>query len=242
MPRRTGVYWPMACAATGAAHPQRRLPRKVIQAGRDERTLLRFSRISIARCADLVRSSAYAWGPLSQVSPPHHGSARHGPTSLRTGPSAGRRRQYGRTAAAGGGEREPAIMAVPAADAEWRAVRVPGMAGTWRGISAGGTGDLLDLVPDDGTDDLVRQRRGGSEPLSAACECPAALSGSRSRLNRRVLPVRRPVESDAPDGCTREGMDGRALVLGGGGVTGIAWEIGVIAGLAGRVSTWPQLT
>ena len=27
-------------------------------------------------------------------------------------------------------------------------------------------------------------------------------------------------------------MDGRALVLGGGGVTGIAWEIGVIAGLA----------
>ena len=37
-------------------------------------------------------------------------------------------------------------------------------------------------------------------------------------------------------------MDGRALVLGGGGVTGIAWEIGVIAGLAGRVWTWPQLT
>jgi NTE family protein len=28
-------------------------------------------------------------------------------------------------------------------------------------------------------------------------------------------------------------MDRRALVLGGGGVTGIAWEIGVIAGLAG---------
>ena len=28
-------------------------------------------------------------------------------------------------------------------------------------------------------------------------------------------------------------MDGRALVLGGGGVTGIAWEIGLIAGLAG---------
>ena len=27
-------------------------------------------------------------------------------------------------------------------------------------------------------------------------------------------------------------MDRRALVLGGGGVTGIAWEIGVIAGLA----------
>ena len=29
-------------------------------------------------------------------------------------------------------------------------------------------------------------------------------------------------------------MNRRALVLGGGGVTGIAWEIGVIAGLAGR--------
>ena len=29
-------------------------------------------------------------------------------------------------------------------------------------------------------------------------------------------------------------MDRRALVLGGGGVTGIAWEIGVIAGLADR--------
>jgi Patatin-like phospholipase len=87
-------------------------------------------------------------------------------------------------------------------------------------------------VPDDGTHDLVRQRRGGSEPLSAACQRPAALSGSRSRLNRRVLPVRRPVESDALDGCTREVMDRRALVLGGGGVTGIAWETGVIAGLA----------
>jgi hypothetical protein len=48
-----------------AAHPQRGLQRKVIQAGRDERTLLRLSRISIARCADLIRSSAYAWGPLS---------------------------------------------------------------------------------------------------------------------------------------------------------------------------------
>jgi len=27
-------------------------------------------------------------------------------------------------------------------------------------------------------------------------------------------------------------MDRRALVLGGGGVTGIAWETGLIAGLA----------
>jgi hypothetical protein len=37
-------------------------------------------------------------------------------------------------------------------------------AGTWRGISAGGTGDLLDPVPDDVTHDLVRQRGGGREP------------------------------------------------------------------------------
>ena len=28
-------------------------------------------------------------------------------------------------------------------------------------------------------------------------------------------------------------MDRRALVLGGGGITGIAWETGLIAGLAG---------
>ena len=48
-----------------AADLQRGLQRQVIQAGRDERTLLRLSRISIARCADLIRSSAYAWGPLS---------------------------------------------------------------------------------------------------------------------------------------------------------------------------------
>ena len=108
------------------------------------------------------------------------------------------------------------------------------MAGTWRGISAGRTGDLLDLASDDGTSDLACQRRGGREPLSEACECPAALSGGRSRLNRRVLPVPRRLEADPPDGCTREVMDRRALVLGGGGVTGIAWEIGVIAGLADR--------
>ena len=51
------------------------------------------------------------------VSSPRHGSARYGPTSLRTGPSAGRCGQYGRTAVAGDGGRELAIMAVPAADA-----------------------------------------------------------------------------------------------------------------------------
>ena len=38
-------------------------------------------------------------GSSVMVSPPRRGSARHGPTSLRRGPSAGRRGQYGRTAA-----------------------------------------------------------------------------------------------------------------------------------------------
>jgi NTE family protein len=37
-------------------------------------------------------------------------------------------------------------------------------------------------------------------------------------------------------------MDRRALVLGGGGVTGIAWQTGLIAGLAGLASTWPRPT
>jgi hypothetical protein len=31
-----------------------------------------------------------------------------------------------------------------------------------------------------------------------------------------------------------------ALVLGGGGAAGNAWTIGVIAGLADPVSTWPR--
>ena len=55
-----------------------------------------------------------------------HRSTRHEPTSLRTRPSAGRRRQHGRTPTAGDGEREPAGMVVPAAGAGDRSVRVPG--------------------------------------------------------------------------------------------------------------------
>ena len=47
------------------------------------------------------------------------------------------------------------------------------------GICAGKTGDLLDLVSDDGTHGLVWLRRGGREPLSEACECPAALPGGQ---------------------------------------------------------------
>ncbi len=56
-------------------------------------------------------------GSSVTVSPPRHGSARHGPTSLCTGPSAWRRRQYGRTTAPGEGGRQLAIMVVSAADA-----------------------------------------------------------------------------------------------------------------------------
>jgi hypothetical protein len=59
------VPWPIACMAA-VIHVRRRPERNVDQAGRDERTRLRFSRISIARCADVIRSSASAWGPLSQ--------------------------------------------------------------------------------------------------------------------------------------------------------------------------------
>ena len=108
MPCRTGCSArPLADGVHGdrrAARTQRRRPRKVIQTGHDERTLLRFSRISIARCADLIRSPASAWGPLSRSVHPVTGSACQGPTSPRTGPSAGQRRQYGRIAAAGEGD------------------------------------------------------------------------------------------------------------------------------------------
>ena len=60
------VPWPMACMAAGASLTlDVGWSARVILAGRDKRTRLRFSRISIARCADLVRSSASARGPLS---------------------------------------------------------------------------------------------------------------------------------------------------------------------------------
>jgi len=78
-------------------HARRRLERKVVQAGRDERTRLRFSRISIARCADLIRYSASAWGPLSRSVHPVTGARATDQRPCRTGPSAGRRRQYGGT-------------------------------------------------------------------------------------------------------------------------------------------------
>ena len=40
----------------------------------------------------------------------------------------------------------------------------------------------------------------------------------------------------------KEVMGRRALVLGSGGVTGVAWETGLIAGLADLGIDWPQLT
>ncbi|HYB48340.1 MAG TPA: hypothetical protein VED20_13445 [Streptosporangiaceae bacterium] len=64
---------------------------QVIQAGRDERTPLRFSRISIARCADLVRCSASAWGPLSRSVHPVTRAAARDQGPCRAGPSSGRR-------------------------------------------------------------------------------------------------------------------------------------------------------
>jgi hypothetical protein len=58
-----------------------RVARKRIQARHDARTPLRLSRISIARCTALVRSSASAWGPLSEPSPSPAGRTCHRPTS-----------------------------------------------------------------------------------------------------------------------------------------------------------------
>ena len=80
---RSARPWPDSVDGDRLVVHARRWPeRKVIQAGRDERTRLRFSRISIARCADLIRYSASAWGPLSRSVHPRHGSTRHGPKSL----------------------------------------------------------------------------------------------------------------------------------------------------------------
>ena len=108
---------PIAFTATGASFTPTSAGAKVIPAGRDEKTRLRFSRISIARCPGAIRSYASARDPLVVVSPPCHRSTRPGPTSLRTRPSAGRRRQHGRTPTAGDGEREPAGMMMSAAGA-----------------------------------------------------------------------------------------------------------------------------
>ena len=88
----------------------------------------------------------------------------------------------------------------------------------WTNVPAHGTfGRAVRAVrPDCGGGGWRTRAVASGAPPSAACRCRATSS------------------QNAPDGCTREVMDRRALVLGGGGVTGIAWEIGVIAGLAGQ--------
>jgi hypothetical protein len=79
---RAHVRGPWRSGATPrVVHARRRLDRGVIQARHNERPRLRFSRISIARCADHVRYSASAWGSLVPVIPPHYESARHRPRS-----------------------------------------------------------------------------------------------------------------------------------------------------------------
>ena len=135
MPRRTarsradGLH-----AGWRAAHPPRGLQGKVIQAGRDERTLLRFSRISIARCADLIRSSASSWGPLSQSVHPVTGARATG------------QRPYVRDLRPGDAGSTAGLRRREMADANWPSWRsrllmpggvlsgYPGLAGTWRGI------------------------------------------------------------------------------------------------------------
>jgi hypothetical protein len=78
--RPSPTAWPHAPASA----------REGVRARFDERTRLRFSRISIARCADLVRCSASASSPLVTVSPPCRDGPGNGPWSPRAGPSARR--------------------------------------------------------------------------------------------------------------------------------------------------------
>ena len=146
-----------------AAHPQRGLQRKVIQAGRDERTLLRLSRISIARCADLIRSSAYAWGPLSWSV---HPVAAARATDQR--PCAGDLRPGGAGSTAG--------LRREVADASWPSRRsrplMPG--GVLSGYPAWPVGGAASQragpatfrigVSDDGARDLVRQQVAAEPP------------------------------------------------------------------------------
>jgi hypothetical protein len=189
-----------------AAHPQRGLRRKVIRAGRDERTLLRLSRISIARCADVIRSSAYAGSPLSQ--------SVHRVTAAR----ATDQRPCARDLRPGGAGSPAGLRWREMADASWPSWRsrllMPG--GVLSGYPAWPAGGAASQragpatfrigVSDDGARDLVRQRRGGSAPPSAACQCPAALCGSESRLNRlRAAGVAPP-----PSGCGGWGVQGKS--------------------------------
>ena len=59
--RRTDLTVPGEVLAKASCTCPNRPETKVSQAGRDERTRLRFSRISITRCTDLARFPAPAW-------------------------------------------------------------------------------------------------------------------------------------------------------------------------------------
>jgi len=139
------------------AHAERLLRRKVVQTGRDERTLLRFSRISIARCADLVRSSASAWGPLSRSVHPVTGAAARDQRPCAPGTFGRAGGQYGRAAAAGDGGRELAIIVVPAVDAGDVLSGYPAWPVRGAASQRGGTGDVLDLVSEDGPHGFTRR-------------------------------------------------------------------------------------
>ena len=85
---------------------RRRLERQV-QARHDARTPFRFSRISIARCTGLARSSASS-GVSVRVSPRLPGDTCHGPRSLR-------HRTFGEMASESSGRREHWAVIVSAA-------------------------------------------------------------------------------------------------------------------------------
>jgi len=152
-------------------------------AGRDERTRLRFSRISIARCADVIRSPASAWGPLSQSVHPVTGARATGQR-----PCARDLRPGG----AGGTAELRQEMTGANGQAGWCWLLTPGsvlsgvpvMAGTRGGIRAGGTGDLSGPARDDIRHALVRQRRGGRG--AGASERMRYPPGSRASAARRT--------------------------------------------------------
>src|SRR5271163_633432 len=82
--------------------------------------------------------------------------------------------------------------------------------------------------------------RGRPRPSPASMEAPYRNAGSRKSAPTATLlsvtlvlvlmmALERHRDTEVP--IVAETIGGRAIVLGGGGVTGIAWEIGVLAGL-----------
>src|SRR5580692_5354743 len=74
----------------------------------------------------------------------------------------------------------------------------------------------------------------GSSALNASTTSAViSLSTSTSTSTGAIYPVRRRHgERHRSTGGIKSPMADKALVLGGGGITGIAWEIGMLAGLA----------